>query len=514
MSIRKLRLFLLVATFLSLASNTYATCTNNGGGSWTTGGNGYADVKACYDLASVGDTINVIAGNGTATWTTALQINKNIRIIGPGAANLRLTWTSTNLFQANNVAFQISGFEFYTTTHQEAVTIFRGTGWRVDHIKYNNTDIANVGQFVSTYANDASSGFFGNVYGVVDSNAIVNGKVQTANGNSGFSSAGRIWYDALNLGTNEAVYVEDNVITLAPNRASNCIDSNRGGKYVFRYNSVTENTTQAHSLQAANERGTRKWEIYGNTFNSLDSATWVATYQRGGTGVIFGNDYTSVVNYNYPIMFDNVRSTIAYSDPDNSTGNGACDGNSMQDGNTDSYGYPCRDQIGRSTDITLWTNPAVLPGPAQALVPVYLWSNYRAGSAVAAYVDSNSIGGGIPNHSPDVIKPDRDYYDYKTSFNGTSGTGCGTLANRPTTCTTGVGYWATTQSCSNLTGMVGANPSTPISGTLYKCTAPNTWTAYYTPYTYPHPLRSSSVSLNVSPSLTKPASPLNLRILK
>jgi len=36
--------------------------------------------------------------------------------------------------------------------------------------------------------------------------------------------------------------------------------------------------------------------------------------------------------------------------------------------------------------------------------------------------------------------------------------------------------------------MVGKNPTTPISGTLYKCTATNTWTAYYTPYAYPHPL--------------------------
>src|SRR5213593_4734233 len=29
------------------------------------------------------------------------------------------------------------------------------------------------------------------------------------------------------------------------------------------------------------------------------------------------------------------------------------------------------------------------------------------------------------------------------------------------------------------------------SGVLYKCTATNTWTLYYTPYTYPHPLATS-----------------------
>ena len=72
----------------------------------------------------------------------------------------------------------------------------------------------------------------------------------------------------------------------------------------------------------------------------------------------------------------------------------------------------------------------------------------------------------------------------------TPGVSCGKTENLPATCTVGQGYWATTQSCSDLTGMVGVNPATPISGTLYKCTSTNTWTEFYTPYTYPHPLRN------------------------
>ena len=68
-------------------------------------------------------------------------------------------------------------------------------------------------------------------------------------------------------------------------------------------------------------------------------------------------------------------------------------------------------------------------------------------------------------------------------FDGTNtaGIGHGTLANRPTTCATGVGYWATDQGNWNHSGSGG-------QGQLYVCTATNTWTSYYTPYTYPHPL--------------------------
>lgn len=67
-----------------------------------------------------------------------------------------------------------------------------------------------------------------------------------------------------------------------------------------------------------------------------------------------------------------------------------------------------------------------------------------------------------------------------TPFNGTSGSGHGTLANRPTTCTTGVGYFAMDQgSWNNFNSQ---------KGVLYICTSTNTWTLSYTPFTYPHPL--------------------------
>ncbi len=66
----------------------------------------------------------------------------------------------------------------------------------------------------------------------------------------------------------------------------------------------------------------------------------------------------------------------------------------------------------------------------------------------------------------------------------TAGMGSGTRAQRPTNCTTGVGWWSTDQG-----GNWNTSNGTANDGTMDLCTATNTWTdAVYTPYRYPHPL--------------------------
>ncbi len=167
------------------------------------------------------------------------------------------------------------------------------------------------------------------------------------------------------------------------------------------------------------------------------------------------------------------------------------------DGNTDLVGYPCLDQVGRgqgqllinffSTKLNNVTGTRAWPN--QALEPVYIWMNSGVPSPTGGG-DYYATSGGAGR-----ITSDRDYYaqasgiqtNATTPFNGTTGTGWGTLANRPTTCTVGVGYWAT-----DAGGNWHTTNGTADDGELYVCKTLNTWGTssdgwpyYYKPYTYP-----------------------------
>jgi hypothetical protein len=139
---------------------------------------------------------------------------------------------------------------------------------------------------------------------------------------------------------------------------------------------------------------------------------------------------------------------------------------------------------------------------------MYAWNNRWSDTGTKIDLVIPNFGG-TPNYLANHLQANRDYYNSvsatpqsspTTPFNGTTGMGFGMLANRPTTCTTnalesggGVGYFATDQGA---------------QGTLYRCSATNTWTTHYTPYTYPHPLQAGGGGGNT----TAPGAPINLRV--
>jgi hypothetical protein len=160
----------------------------------------------------------------------------------------------------------------------------------------------------------------------------------------------------------------------------------------------------------------------------------------------------------------------------------------------------CMDQPTRGAGVLLSGTTPTPSGPVnQALDPAYEAADSLPGTATHTL---SSMFGSLINN--------RDWYAESVNqaaqtsatapFNGTSGAGHGTLARRPTTCTPRVGYWATDQGTWNRSGSGG-------QGQLYVCTATNTWTLYYTPYVYPHPLISGGAPV---PS---PSAPTNLRII-
>jgi hypothetical protein len=159
---------------------------------------------------------------------------------------------------------------------------------------------------------------------------------------------------------------------------------------------------------------------------------------------------------------------------------------SSWDGNENAAsGYPCLDQPGRGqgdllvnpfpntrNSATQCSGSSPCAWPRQALEPVYAWANgwqlvQNSGGSFAAAAEFS------------VLSANKDYYVEIQPFTGSSGIGVGKLSDRPSSCTPGVAYWAT--------NMPGRWPET-----LYQCSAPNTWTEYYRPYPYPHPLRSGA----------------------
>ena len=162
-----------------------------------------------------------------------------------------------------------------------------------------------------------------------------------------------------------------------------------------------------------------------------------------------------------------------------------------------------------------WPNPpntTQLVSSAQVASPMYAWANPVTNAALLrAYVFTFTAR----------VLQNRDFFEDAvnqaqqssptTPFNGTvtagsttSGTGYGTFANRPVTCTPGVAYWATDDpggQAWNVNHKAIPGISSSSNGALYICGASG-WpaSATYVPYTYPHPLAAQPL-ITISPAL-------------
>lgn len=426
----------------------------------------YSDVSSAVMRASARDTVLVPAGS--CTWSGTLRITKGIDLIGAGIGNTVIT-NGTAAHQALiayepssysvNDPFRVTGFTFNLASNGTGISLGITnklapfpvqTRIRIDHNRFTSAPGL-------TYQ---AIWDFGGMYGVVDNNSFdgVGYPVRHSPQVGGAS-----WWNNFTLtfgSANDNLYFEDNIFT----NVATFSDCQFSGRYLYRYNSITVNADQysffdMHGNQSSGGRtgavdgmySCFGGELYGNQVNA---GPYEVNFldQRGGKAMVFFNNVTTTTT----TAFIKVREE-----------------------NPDSEEPTTSAQSQHVSNSYFWSNWRNLN---QALMPVYA---------------TQRIG--------DIPLANRDYWAQGETFDGTAGVGCGTLSARPATCTTGVGYWATNQSCTDLTGLVGPNPATPLSGTLYRCTSANTWTVYYTPCPYPHPLRQGT-SGGVSP-------PGNLRVI-
>lgn len=294
------------------------------------------------------------------------------------------------------------------------------------------------------------------------------------------------------IGTANMLYFEDNTlsITTMDNAGNGCIDlQGNASPVVWRHNTVTNCLLTSHGT--THSGGPSAFVVSDNTFiansgtdvNFRDGSR-AFHHQGSGEIIAYNNVFTASAGKTGNAI--SVIDYCAYTNCIDGTGTIICDGTRVQhpDGNTAptaTYrGYPCWHQPARD----FATSPV-----GGNLMPMYAWNN-RWSDAPSTKLDlvvETGVSGGV-DYTLNHLVANRDYFNAVSAnaqtsatspFNGTTGMGFGTLANRPTTCTTGaetgggVGYYAT---------------DTDI---LYRCSATNTWTTQYNfgavPYPYPWP---------------------------
>jgi hypothetical protein len=417
------------------------------------------DVQAAIDSANDGDTVNIPAGN--CAWPTHVGWqNKDVWVRGAGVGQTVIARDGEYAFyiavsNSGKGAHRLSDMTlngnvtnaviYITSAAMAAVPAGR---WRVDHIRFDFPTGQRSGVHVT-----------GVNYGVIDHNTFNwrDGVVirqafylnTECGGGGSFLSGDFANQQALDLGTDRFVFVEDNTFIPNENRPLIGYDSSSGGgRLVWRYNTLTGGFVYNHWTRGC-EMAAQVMEFYNNTFIGNTGYNAYPMRLEAGTGVFFNN---SVQGYNggKPYVVINDRRAGGYGGESGSP-LGVCDGTHNWDGNAGdpaAPGWPCLGQIGRATGRSL---AQMQGGNKPGSAPLYFWNNGQEA-------------------------------------------GCATGG----TCTNTVGVWAEPAAYIR---------NTPHPNGEVDYVDNNTPKPGYTPYVYPHPLVSGA------PVTTRPATPTNVRIV-
>ncbi len=491
---------------------------------WTAASCSYTDVSNAIGEASSGDTVIVPAGS--ATYNSSLVIAKGIIFKGAGIDQTTITANFTTQYYgiftyepANpslNEPFRITGFTLNGNNLSNCLVLNNTATTSINQIRVNHCKFLNAGGGGNC---ERTIFRYGLIYGVYDSNTFQGGIITS----TGVGQGQYDWQnESLTYGTANNIFYEDNTMTVTA--LGVFTDGTMGGRYVLRYNNVNSTVSDypcfdAHGNMIGsdyNEYSMMVMEIYGNQIN-MGSNRCDLYDQRGGNSLVFFNQVTSGQSCYFQVR-DEYNQYLT-------------DPNYVQEPNNSYYWNNRYNGTLFGTSVPINETGTATGGGSNYLSVASASSGLQSGcygigitSGTGAGQCANITGGTSTTYTvspnwttiPDstskyAINEDWQYNglvenvnffnDQTPNFNGTVGCGCGPLSSRPSTCTVGVGYWATNQTCTQVSSAnCGVRPSAPISGTFYKCTATNTWQSYYTPYTYPHPLRVSGPVADSPPS--------------
>lgn len=413
----------------------------------------YADVNTAVNTtAARGDTVIVPAG--TSAWGSELSITKGVRLRGNGIGSTVIS-RSGNLINiapdstaiANGEVIEVSGFTMDGNDSAGTLITVQGAGatgakpWNSVIIATNK--LQDTGTTTGGFASAIRTG--GHLHGVIASNTFDRCNVVLVSlGSDDTDEWTNTAYNSLSFGTSNSLFFENNRIMWSTSGSwadPGWTETGQGAKLVSRYNYWDyDNITSAAEI----------WDIHG-------FQNWDGSPDSGQTGTMiseyYGNTLVNVPDSMYRWM--NHRGSIGLFFNNVATGTGSID--------IDIYGVTSPGRCMSDVSPTPTYNGQVTNS--------YFWNNTMGGTVLDATLNTASCS----------AAENAQWYNYDSTFDGTTGIGRGT-ATPSSSCTTGVGYWKAT------TATPTVDSSVIQAGTFYKATATDTWTAYYTPFTYPHPL--------------------------
>lgn len=457
------KLFIILMLALS-PYDVYAACSWNGNIGTVASPYDDADVAACVSDAS-GKTgaviIQIPATGGTVTWADNLTVNMSsgfanvtsLTIQGAGSlpttcasattegfsiptscgssgsTAITMDTASINVTLAAGKKFRISNLSLSGTISDTGIIQFTGSGlpsagggFRVDYITFRTIN----GRAV--YSHDA-----GTLGGVIDHIDYI-GTVQFSDWSEWTYNGNVEWVSTQNQA--DMVYIEDSFLknTSGANLYMAC-DANNGVSVVVRYNSMIRYYLGGHDCSSVG-RAVKWYEAYGNILqtDTTGGGGQPLMFIRGGSGAFYNNqliatnsnpfyaeagDGIEVINYRShgtggsvnpwinvcdntaeKACFDTAHSPALCADDSDCGGVvGSCQN---IDTNSDTTGWPCRDQIGRTT--------------GQGLLPMLFWNNtLKIQAAAPVQIDPNVYSGDTTH-----IQANRDYCT-DTTMPGTCG---------------------------------------------------------------------------------------------